>query len=150
MKDDLYFMQEALLQAEIAQDQGEVPVGAVLTFNNEIVSRAHNTSIRSGDPSAHAEANVIRDAAKKLNNYRLKGTSLYVTLEPCIMCCGLLIHSRIENLIFSAKDPKSGAVESKLRLLDSDFINHKVKYCQGPLVHETSEILSNFFRKKRL
>ena len=141
MKDDLYFMQEALLQAEIAQDQGEIPVGAVLTFNNEIVSRAHNTSIRSGDPSAHAEVNVIRDAAKKLNNYRL---------EPCIMCCGLLIHSRIENLIFSAKDPKSGAGESKLRLLDSDFVNHKVKYCQGPLVHETSEILSNFFRKKRL
>ena len=82
MKDDLYFMQEALLQAEIAQHQGEIPVGAVLTFNNEIVSRAHNTSIRSGDPSAHAEVNVIRDAAKKLNNYRLKGCLLYTSPSP--------------------------------------------------------------------
>jgi len=150
MNNDLNFMKKALEEAKKAFKKGEVPVGAVLTLNDEIVSIGHNTAIASNDPSAHAEVNVIRDAAKKLNNYRLKGTSLYVTLEPCIMCCGLLIHSRIENLIFSAKDPKSGAVESKLRLLDSDFINHKVKYCQGPLVHETSEILSNFFRKKRL
>ena len=150
MKDDLYFMQEALLQAEIAQYQGEIPVGAVLTFNNEIVSRAHNTSIRSGDPSAHAEVNVIRDAAKKLNNYRLKGTSLYVTLEPCIMCCGLLIHSRIENLIFSATDPKSGFVISNSNFLGSEFLNHKVKFRQGPLIQESSNLLKCFFRERRL
>ena len=88
-------------------------VGAVLTLNDEIVSIGHNTPIESNDPSAHAEVNVIREAAKELNNYRLSNTSLYVTLEPCMMCCGLIVHSRIENLIFSTKDPKSGAVVSK-------------------------------------
>lgn len=150
MKNDLYFMKEALYQANKAEELGEVPVGAVLTLNNEIIASDHNGPIMSSDPSGHAEVRVIRKAARELKNYRLEGTSLYVTLEPCMMCCGLLIHSRIENLIFSAKDPKSGGVVSKASLLDSDYVNHKINYYQGPLVKETSELLSNFFKKKRL
>ena len=143
-------MGKALEEAKKALKKGEVPVGAVLTLNDEIVSIGHNTPITSNDPSAHAEANVIRKAAKELNNYRLSNTSLYVTLEPCMMCCGLIVHSRIENLIFSTKDPKSGAVVSRAHLLDSDFVNHKVNYYQGPLQEEASKLLKDFFKNKRL
>ena len=150
MKNDLYFMGKALEEAEKAFRKGEVPVGAVLTLNDEIVSIGHNTPIESNDPSAHAEVNVIRKAAKELNNYRLPNTSLYVTLEPCMMCCGLIVHSRIKNLIFSAKDPKSGAVVSRAHLLDSDFVNHEVNYYQGPLQEEASKLLKDFFKHKRL
>ena len=143
-------MQRALEQAKKALSEGEVPVGAVLTFDDEIVAEAHNNPISSNDPSGHAEVNVIRKASQLFNNYRLENTSLYVTLEPCIMCCGLLIHARIENLIFSANDPKSGSVISNANLFDSDFVNHKVKYSQGPLAEESSELLRNFFKDKRL
>ena len=143
MKDDLYFMQEALLQAEIAQDQGEVPVGAVLTFNNEIVSRAHNTSIRSGDPSAHAEVNVIRDAAKKLNNYRLKGTSLYVTLEPCIMCYGAIYWSKIKTIVYGASDLKRGFSSQTVN------VDRDIKIIKGVLEAESKELLDSFFKKIR-
>ena len=129
--------------------KGEVPVGAVLTFNNEIIAKGHNSPISSNDPSCHAEVNTIREAANILKNYRLEKTSLYVTLEPCAMCCGLLIHSRIENLIFAALDPKSGAVMSNASLLDASFINHKVNYSQGPLATQSSELLKSFFRARR-
>ena len=99
-------MQRALEQAKKAEREGEVPVGAVLTFEDEIIAEAHNTPISTNDPSGHAEVNVLRKGAQIFNNYRLENTSLYVTLEPCMMCCGLLIHARVENLIFSATDPK--------------------------------------------
>ena len=150
MNKDLLFMQEALDEAKKGSAKGEVPVGAVLTFNNEIIAKGHNSPISSNDPSCHAEVNTIREAANILKNYRLEKTSLYVTLEPCAMCCGLLIHSRIENLIFAALDPKSGAVMSNASLLDASFINHKVNYSQGPLASQSSELLKSFFRARRL
>ena len=143
-------MQRALEQAKKAEREGEVPVGAVLTFEDEIIAEAHNTPISINDPSGHAEVNVMRKGAQILNNYRLENTSLYVTLEPCMMCCGLLIHARVENLIFSATDPKSGSVVSNANLLDSDFVNHRVKYSQGPLTKESSKLLRKFFADKRL
>ena len=142
-------MQEALDEAKKGLVKGEVPVGAVLTFNNEIIAKGHNSPISSNDPSCHAEVNTIREAASILKNYRLEKTSLYVTLEPCSMCCGLLIHSRIENLIFAALDPKSGAVMSNASLLDASFINHKVNYSQGPLATQSSELLKSFFQARR-
>lgn len=143
-------MQRALEQAKKAESEGEIPVGAVLTFEDEIIAEAHNTPISINDPSGHAEVNVMRKGAQILNNYRLENTSLYVTLEPCMMCCGLLIHARVENLIFSATDPKSGSVVSNANLLDSDFVNHRVKYSQGPLTKESSKLLRKFFSDKRL
>ena len=150
MNRDLFFMQEALEEAKKGLAEGEVPVGAVLTYKNKIIAKSHNTPISSNDPSCHAEVNTIREAARVLENYRLEKTSLYVTLEPCSMCCGLLIHSRIENLIFAALDPKSGAVMSNANLLDAEFINHKVNYSQGPLEKQSSELLKSFFRARRL
>ena len=143
-------MNRALKQAQKAFDIGEVPVGAVLVHEEKIIAESHNNPISTCDPSSHAEINVIRDGAKFLKNYRLNNTSLYVTLEPCAMCCGALIHARVENLIFSAADLKSGAVVSNGNLLDSDFINHKVNYLQGLLQDESSDLLKRFFSQKRL
>lgn len=143
-------MKKALDQAQKAFDIGEVPVGAVLTLDGEIIAESHNKPISTSDPSSHAEINVIREAAKFLKNYRLQNTTLYVTLEPCMMCCGALIHARIENLVFSATDSKSGAVVSRANLLDSDFINHKVNYSQGTMAKESSDLLKRFFSQRRL
>ena len=150
MKKDLFFMQRALKQAKDASILGEVPVGAVLTLNDEIIAEDHNRSISLNDPSAHAEINVIRKGAELLGNYRLPNTSLYVTLEPCMMCCGALVHARIESLIFSAADPKSGAVISNLNLLEAEFLNHAISFKQGPLIKESSDLLKCFFRERRL
>ena len=150
MKKDLFFMQRALKQANDAANLGEVPVGAVLTLNDEIIAEDHNRSISLNDPSAHAEINVIRKGAELLGNYRLPNTSLYVTLEPCVMCCGALVHARIDNLIFSAADPKSGAVISNLNLLEEEFLNHSISFKQGPLIEESSDLLKCFFRERRL
>ena len=143
-------MKRALDQAQKAFDIGEVPIGAVLTLDGEIIAESHNKPISTSDPSSHAEINVIREAAKFLKNYRLQNTTLYVTLEPCMMCCGALIHARIENLVFSATDSKSGAVVSRANLLDSDFINHKVNYSQGTMAKESSDLLKRFFSQRRL
>ena len=143
-------MKRALDQAQKAFDIGEVPVGAVLTLDGEIIAESHNKPISTSDPSSHAEINVIREAAKFLKNYRLQNTTLYVTLEPCMMCCGALIHARIENLVFSATDSKSGAVVSRANLLDSNFINHKVNYSQGTMAKESSDLLKRFFSQRRL
>ena len=150
MKKDLFFMQRALKQAKNAAILGEVPVGAVLTLNDEIIAEDHNRSISLNDPSAHAEINVIRKGAKLLGNYRLPNTSLYVTLEPCMMCCGALVHARVDNLIFSAADPKSGVVISNLNLLETEFVNHSINFKQGPLIEESSDLLKYFFRERRL
>ena len=150
MKKDLFFMQRALKQANDAANLGEVPVGAVLTLNDEIIAEDHNRSILLNDPSAHAEINVIRKGAELMGNYRLTNTSLYVTLEPCMMCCGALVHARIDNLIFSAADPKSGAVISNLNSLEAEFLNHNVSFKQGPLIKESSDLLKCFFRERRL
>ena len=150
MNKELYFMERALAQAQKAYEEDEVPVGAVLIIDNEIVAEGHNQPISTNDPTSHAEINVIRKAAKELNNYRLENSSIYVTLEPCLMCCGAMIHARIENLIFSTKDPKSGAVVSNSRALDFNFTNHKINYSQGLLSEESSKLLKQFFANKRL
>ena len=150
MNKELYFMERALAQAQKAYEEDEVPVGAVLIIDNEIVAEGHNQPIDTNDPTSHAEINVIRKATKELNNYRLENSSIYVTLEPCLMCCGAMIHARIENLIFSTTDPKSGAVVSKSRALDFNFTNHRINYSQGFLSEESSDLLKKFFAKKRL
>ncbi|MFL2692196.1 MAG: tRNA adenosine(34) deaminase TadA [Gammaproteobacteria bacterium] len=150
MNQDLIFMKRAILQAQTAYEEDEVPVGAVLVKDGEIIAESYNQLIQLNDPTSHAEINVIRKASKILGNYRLNNTSLYVTLEPCLMCCGAMIHARIENLIFSTKDPKSGAVVSNARALDYNFINHKVRYSYGPLKEECSNLLKKFFSEKRL
>ena len=150
MNQDLIFMKRAILQAQTAYEEDEVPVGAVLVKDGEIIAESYNQLIQLNDPTSHAEINVIRKASKILGNYRLNNTSLYVTLEPCLMCCGAMIHARIENLIFSTKDPKSGAVVSNAKALDYNFINHKVTYSYGPLEEESSELLKKFFSEKRL
>ena len=138
------------MQAKEAAILGEVPIGAVLTLNDEIIAEDHNRSISLNDPSAHAEINVLRKGAELLGNYRLPNTSLYVTLEPCMMCCGALVHARIESIIFSAADPKSGAVISNLNLLEAEFLNHSISFKQGPLIKESSDLLKCFFRERRL
>ena len=150
MNEELFFMERALAQAYKAYEEDEVPVGAVLTIDNEIIAEGHNRPISTSDPTSHAEINVIRQAAELLDNYRLENSSIYVTLEPCLMCCGAMIHARIENLIFSTRDPKSGAVVSNLKALDFNFTNHKINYSQGLLSEESSKLLKQFFANKRL
>jgi tRNA(adenine34) deaminase len=144
------FMRAALDQARLARGQGEVPVGAVVVRDGEILSAAHNRPIGAQDPSAHAEMLAIRAAAVRMGNYRLSGTTLYVTLEPCIMCAGAMIQARISRLVYGAADPKSGAVVSLYRLLQDERLNHRVEVTAGILEENCSEILSGFFRGKRI
>jgi len=150
MSTDEYWMRIAIEEANIALSENEIPVGAVLVQNDSLIAKAHNQPIKTNDPSAHAEMNVIRKGAELLGNYRLPNTSLYVTLEPCMMCCGALVHARIDNLIFSAADPKSGVVMSNSNFLEAEFLNHTVKFRQGPLIEESSDLLKCFFRERRL
>lgn len=144
-----FYMERALEQADLAEEIGEVPVGAVVVIDNEIVGLGYNRCIIDSDPSLHAEMVAIRDAAKRINNYRLIGASLYVTLEPCSMCAGLLVHSRLEQLIFGASDPKAGAAGSIMNLVQHDKLNHKIDVVPNVLVDTCSEKLSDFFRKRR-
>jgi len=146
---DQIFMQLALEQAQLAYDAGEVPVGAVVVLNGEVVGRGFNKPITSLDPSAHAEVVALRDAAKNIGNYRLYGATLYVTVEPCAMCAGCLVHSRVDRLVYATTEPKSGVVESSMKFLESDFLNHKVEVSSGVLAQSASEIMSNFFRMRR-
>ena len=143
------FMEEALIEAKKALKKGEVPVGAVVVLEEDIIGRGYNQPITKNDPTAHAEIMALRDAAMSLENYRLKDTLVYTTLEPCLMCAGALVHARIKKLIYSASDPKSGVIESNGNLMQSAFLNHKISYEGGILKEESSEILKNFFLKKR-
>jgi len=144
------FMNLALEQASIAFQQGEVPVGAVIVLDREILSMSHNRSISLHDPSGHAEILAIREAAAKLGNYRLTDTTLYVTLEPCIMCAGAIIQARIRKVVFGAGDPKGGGVVSLYRLLHDERLNHTVEVIGGVKSDACSEILSRFFQGKRI
>ncbi|MGS2721861.1 tRNA adenosine(34) deaminase TadA [Paraglaciecola aestuariivivens] len=146
---DEFWMRHALTLAHKAKQQNEIPVGAVLVQNNTIIGEGWNQSIELHDPSAHAEMQAIRAAGKKIENYRLVNTSLYVTLEPCSMCAGLLLHSRIERLVFGATDLKTGAAGSLLDLLNDERMNHQVQVTQGVLAKECGEILSSFFKQRR-
>lgn len=143
-------MNIALEEAERALQKKEVPVGAVVTLGGELIAKAHNSPVSFKDPSAHAEILALRAAGKHTGNYRLGGAILYVTIEPCIMCCGAIIHSRISRLVFGARDPKGGAVFSLYRTLDDPRLNHSVEVSEGILSAAAGEILSRFFREKRL
>ena len=146
---DTHWMQAALTLAAKAATLGEVPVGAVVVQNNRIVGQGWNSPISEHDPSAHAEIVALRDAAKKLGNYRLPGATLYVTLEPCTMCAGALIHARISELVFAAREPRAGVVCSTCELLDEPWYNHKVNWQDGVMAEESSALLQAFFRARR-
>ena len=142
-------MSLALEEAILAFEKQEVPVGAVLVKNEEIISRSHNQSISKNDPSAHAEMNVLRDAGKKLGNYRLNDCQLYITLEPCLMCFGACVHARIERIIFGTEDSKSGVIKNNLLLENENFFNHKLSITSGILENESSKLLKTFFQERR-
>ncbi len=146
---DECFMRAALALAERARDAGEVPVGAVVTHGARVVGRGSNRSLRDGDPTAHAEIVAIRQAARKLGSHRLPGTTVYSTLEPCAMCAGALVASRVERLVFASRDLRFGAVRSKFRLADSRLLNHRVEIAEGPLAAESLALLRAFFAARR-
>ena len=143
------YMKEAYKEGLKAYNKLETPVGAVIVFNGKIIARGHNTREQKQDPTQHAEIIAIKKAAKKLGSWRLIDCDLYVTLEPCPMCAGALIQSRIRNLYYGAKDPKAGAVGSVLDLLAIEKFNHRVNAYNGIMENECSEILKNFFRELR-
>lgn len=142
-------MREAIAEARKGAELGEVPVGAILVRDGTIIGRGFNQPISSHDPSAHAEMVALRQAALADNNYRLPGTTLYVTLEPCTMCSGLLVHSRINRLVFGASEPRSGAVVSRAQVLDQPWLNHRVLVEGGVLAEECGVLLTEFFRARR-
>jgi tRNA(adenine34) deaminase len=146
---DQAWMGHALVLAERARQAGEVPVGAVLVRDDVILGEGWNRPISTHDPSAHAEIVALRRAGEKVANYRLPGTTLYVTLEPCAMCMGAILHARVQRLVFGADDPKRGAVVSALRLSDSDIFNHSVAYTGGVQGDECGQLLFDFFRERR-
>ncbi|MBT2968909.1 MAG: tRNA adenosine(34) deaminase TadA [Candidatus Thiodiazotropha sp. (ex Ctena orbiculata)] len=147
---DRKFMQQALLLAERAESQGEVPVGAVVVLDNQIVGEGWNQPIGRQDPTAHAEIVALRDAAARLGNYRLPDSTLYVTLEPCPMCAGAIVHARVARVVYGANDPKGGAAGSLFDLLPTDDrFNHAVTVKGGVLQQRATELLKAFFRRKR-
>lgn len=149
LDDDIRFMRAALGQAEVAGAAGEVPVGAVVVLAGEIVGAGYNQPISAHDPSAHAEIMALRDAARRLGNYRLPGSTLYVTLEPCAMCSGAIMHARVARVVFGARDPKTGAVGSVLNLFTEDRLNHHARVVGGVLAEECGALLSGFFAGRR-
>ena len=146
---DAFFMQKALDQANFAYEKDEVPVGAILVKNNDVLSAAHNLSIKKNDPSAHAEILCLKEAGKVLNNHRLIGTTLYVTLEPCMMCAGAIIHARISRLVYATSDENTGFINSKNNLASNEWLNHKLDISSGILDRECSELIKSFFKDKR-
>ena len=143
------WMEEALEQARIARAKNEVPVGAVLLIENEVVGRGHNGPIESCDPTAHAEIRALREACLKQKNYRLPGSTLYVTLEPCLMCAGALLHARVAEVVFGAREPVGGAAGSIMNVLESGWLNHRAKVTAGIGAEESSEMLQEFFERLR-
>ncbi|MGQ4276926.1 tRNA adenosine(34) deaminase TadA [Pseudidiomarina sp. E22-M8] len=144
-----HYMRRALELAQQAEQFGEVPVGAVVVHNDQIIGEGFNEVIRLSDPSAHAESQAIRAAGRQLDNYRLVDATLYVSLEPCAMCAGLITHARIKTLVYGAHDPRTGAAGTAIEVLNHPSMNHKVEVIGGVLKHESAEILQDFFRKRR-
>jgi len=144
-----YWMREALLEARKAESLQEVPVGAVVLLNDKLIGRGHNSSIHLNDPTAHAEIVALRQAAHNLSNYRMPGSVLVVTMEPCIMCIGAMVQARIETLIYGAADPKAGAAHSCFRIGDAKFLNHTMDIYPGILEDGCGSILKEFFRNRR-
>ncbi|HEV2137081.1 MAG TPA: tRNA adenosine(34) deaminase TadA [Terracidiphilus sp.] len=145
----LSFMQAALAEARLAAEAGEVPIGAIIVHDDEIIARGQNRILRDNDPTAHAEISVLRAAATALGNYRLNGCTLYVTLEPCAMCAGAMIHARIDRLVFATPDPKAGACGSVLSVINHPKLNHQMWVEQGSGAEEAAELLRSFFRERR-
>ena len=149
MISDEKWMKIAIDEAHLAMDENEIPVGAVIVKENKLIAQAHNRPIINSDPTAHAEIEVLRKAGKKLMNYRLPKTTLYVTLEPCAMCFGAMIHARIERVVFGALDPKSGVCGSTIDLSSESIFNHKISVSSGVLELECKNILQSFFKLRR-
>jgi tRNA(adenine34) deaminase len=147
--EDEYWMRHALALAQRAAGQGEVPVGAVLIHQNVLLAEGYNRPITDHDPAGHAEMIALRAGAKALQNYRLTGTTLYVTLEPCVMCAGAIIHARVQRLVFGAADPKAGAVHSLYDVISQPRLNHVVQWTGGVLAEECGQRLRDFFRARR-
>jgi tRNA(adenine34) deaminase len=143
------FMRLALEEARLAGQAGEVPVGALVVLGGEVVGRGYNRPIADTDPTAHAEVRALRDAARHVGNYRLTGATLYVTMEPCVMCAGACVHARVDALVFGAADEKAGAVVSRARVLDEPAWNHRVHVTGGVLAAEAGELVRAFFRTRR-
>ena len=149
MAEDAEFIGLALDEARRAAAEGEVPIGAVVVLEDRVIGRGHNAPIATMDPTAHAEILALRQAAQEAKNYRLPGGVLYVTVEPCPMCCGAALHARIGRVVYGAADPKAGAVESLYRLLDDARLNHRVATRGGVLAREAAELLTRFFAARR-
>jgi tRNA(adenine34) deaminase len=149
MMNDCIAMQAALAEARLAGEAGEVPIGAVVVLEGAIIARGQNRVLRDLDPTAHAEVVALRAAAAAIDNYRLTGCTLYVTLEPCAMCAGAMIHARLDRLVFAAADPKAGACGSVLAVLNHPQLNHQMEVEQGILADETADLLRSFFRERR-
>ena len=149
MTRDEKWMKVAISEALLALDENEVPVGAILVQENNLITQAHNRPIKNNDPTAHAEIEVLRKAGEKLQNYRLAKTTLYVTLEPCAMCLGAMIHARIERVVFGTSDPKSGVCGSTIDLSSESIFNHQISVSGRVLEHECKNILQSFFKLRR-
>tara|TARA_B110000008_G_scaffold243434_1_gene252498 strand:- start:1156 stop:1605 length:450 start_codon:yes stop_codon:yes gene_type:complete len=149
MTKDKKWMQIAIHEATKAEEEGEVPVGAVLVKDEQLIAKAHNQPISNKDATAHAEIQLIRAAGKELQNYRLNGSTLYVTLEPCAMCFGAIIHARVSRIVFGAYDPKTGVCGSSVDLTNSNCFKHKVNITKGILESECSTLLQAFFKSRR-
>ena len=145
----MHWMRYALTLAKQAEDEGEVPVGAVVVRDNKLVSEGWNQPIKGHDPTSHAEIMALRSAGREERNYRIPGASLYVTLEPCVMCVGAIMHARIKRVVYGASDPRAGAAGSVFSLLDSAQFNHKIEIQSGVLADDCGEILKCFFKARR-
>ena len=146
---DEYFMRQALVMAQESVSADEVPVGAVLVLNDEIIASAHNQNISLNDPSAHAEVIALRSAGEVLGNYRIPEAELFVTIEPCLMCAGAMIHARIKRLVFGASETKAGVAHSHLQAFSQSFVNHRCAVQGGLLEEECGKLMSDFFKKRR-
>ena len=143
------YKRQALELAQVAADDGEVPVGAIIVHDGSIVGEGYNQPISTSDPTAHAEIVAMRQACVSLNNYRLTGCELYVTIEPCTMCVGAMVHARIKRVVFGALEPRAGALQSQLQLMDHGPFNHSIAWEGGVLEAQCSKMISTFFRQKR-
>ena len=149
MSNDEKWMRIAIEEANLDMDKNEVPVGAVLVKNDTLIAQAHNKPITKNDPTAHAEIQLLRKAGEQQKNYRLPESTLYVTLEPCTMCFGAMVHARIDRIVYGASDPKTGVCGSRMNLNEENFFNHKISITSGILEKESSELLKLFFKSRR-
>ncbi len=147
---DYFWMQHALRLARQAEALGEVPVGAVLVVGDEIIGEGCNHPIGHCDPTAHAEIIALREGAKKINNYRIVDSTLYVTLEPCVMCVGAIVHARVQRIVYGASDPRAGAIQSAFQIMAANKLNHRAECVGGLLAEECGSLLSSFFRARRI